>query len=223
MSFLGLGPPPSSYPAQPPPPIPLPGTEYLLTLHKYLLTNLPRLAPQRQRRTAEPTILQQSYTLLTLGLDPSSAPLSRNVKVPLTLGFGQGDAAPGPTRPPPVKPLCLRLPPDRLLYLLLRWQSLGLNLPHVSRTDEPVPPGVGVASRGARDRDSTGSGAGLGMGAASVLGGRRGHDGDAESVRSWVGSVRSVSLRSVSSGLGAWTGWGRKEDVDEGESASGPV
>jgi len=217
MSFLGLGPPPSTYQQQPPPPQPRPGSEYLHTLHKYLVTNLPRLAPQRPRRQAEPTFLQQSYTLLTLGLDPSSAPLSRNVKVPLTLGFGQGDASSSvgsSARPPPVKPLCLRLPPDRLLYLLLRWQSLGLSLPHVSRTDEPVPPGVAVASRGARDREQAGSGSALGGG----LGPRRGNDGDAESVRSWVGSVRSVSLRSVSSGLGAWTGWGRKEEIDEGES-----
>ena len=165
------------------------GTSYLVTLHKYLSLNLSRLAPPVPGRT-EPSWLQQSYTLLTLGLDPDSAPLSRSLKVPLTLGFG----TPQEPKLTPTKPFLLRLPPDRLLYLLLRWQSLSQSLPHVGRTDEPIAPGVPVAARGARvdARDKR-------------------SEGDVRSVRSWVGSMRSVSMGSKS-----W--WQREEQVDESES-----
>ena len=169
---------------------PLPGGSYLSTLHKYLRANLSRLAPNRP---ASPTVLQQTYTLVTLGLDPSSAPLSRNLKVPLTLGFG----TPGSPKGPPPTPLALRLSPDRLLYLLLRWQSLPQALEYVGRTDEAVPEGVVVAARG--DLGSLG-------------------DGDVQSVRSWVGSVRSVSLRSAD--MRRWFG---KNEMSEGELDTHPV
>lgn len=192
MSFLGI-PGQSSDP-----PDPLPGAEYISTLYKYLSTNQSRFAPPTRPSPPEPSLLQQSYTLLTLGLDPNSAPLSRNVKAPLTLGFGLPSTR-TPPRPPP-KPLLLRLPPDRLLYLLLRWQSLPQGLQHVGRTDEPVSPGISVAARGARvdmrDRKS---------------------DGDVESVRSWVGSMRSVSMGSMRSASIPGLGWLKKEEIDEGE------
>lgn len=178
LSSLGLGPAPE--------PQPVTGQQYLLKLHKYLSINIARLAPPIKR---DGTWLQQGYTLLTLGLDPNSAPLSRSVKVPLTLGFGTPTA-------PRTRPVLLRLPPDKLLYLLLRWQSLPQNLPHVGRTDVPVPPGVPVAARGARADSRS----------------RRG-EGDVESVRSWVGSVRSVSMSVVDGG------WFRKpKEIDESES-----
>lgn len=159
MSFFGATASPDS----------LGGAEYIQTLHKYLRKNLPRLAP-----SAPPTasFLQQSYTLLTLGLDPSSQPLSRSVKVPLTLGFGKPEQSRAA-----IRPLLLRLPPDRLLYLLLRWQALPQQLSHVGRTDVPIAAGVPYAARGAADRG-------------------RVADGDVQSVRSWVGSMRSVSMSS---------------------------
>lgn len=190
MDLLGLGRPPDTRPVA--------GADYLRKLHKYLTVNIGRFAPQRP---TPPSLAQQGYTLLTLGLDPSSQPLSRNLKVPLTLGFGAQAEAPRPTA---AKPVLLRLPPDRLLYLLLRWQSLPQSLPHVGRTDVPISPGVPVAARGARvdERDRKG-------------------DGDVDSVKSWVGSMRSVSLGSMGSqattvpGLG-WLG--KKEEVNEGMS-----
>lgn len=177
---------------------PIPGQEYLTKLHKYLKTNLPRLSPQSKGPTP-PTVWQQSYTLLTLGLDPSSQPLSRNVKAPLTLGFGQPST---PSKRPPPKPLQLRLPPDRLLYLLLRWQSLSQGLSHVGRTDVPIEEGVPVAARGAR-----------------IDGRENVSDGDVQSVRSWVGSMRSVSMGSLATGVSkGGMGWfGKKEELNEGE------
>ena len=186
MSFLGL-----SRSSNPDPTIS--GTSYLLTLHKYLSLNLSRLAPPTSSQSAsDASWLQQSYTILTLGLDPNSVPLNRNLKVPLTLGFGT------PSQPTLrlTKPFLLRLPPDRLLYLLLRWQSCREPLPHVGRTDEPIAPGVPVAARGARVDTRGKSG-----------------QGDVRSVRSWVGSMRSVSVGSKS-GM-SW--WRREEEVDEGE------
>jgi hypothetical protein len=195
MDLLGLGRPPDSRP--------VPGSDYLRKLHRYLTANIARLAPQRP---TEPTFFQQSYTLLTLGLDPSSRPLSRNVKVPLTLGFG----APAETKAVSLKPVLLRLPPDRLLYLLLRWQSLPQALPHVGRTDVPISPGVPVAARGARvdERDRKG-------------------EGDVDSVKSWVGSMRSVSLGTVGSQATTIPGFGwmskKKEEVTEGESVPASI
>jgi hypothetical protein len=175
---------------------PIAGSTYITKLHKYLKLNLPRIAPTSKGPPPPPSFFQQSYTLLTLGLDPNSAPLSRNVKIPLTLGFG----TPSPPKQA-VKPLLLRLPPDRLLYLLLRWQSLPQGLHHVGRTDVPINQGVPVAARGAR------------------ADGREGRaDGDVQSVRSWVGSMRSVSMGSTRSrGTIPGMGWfGKKEQVNEG-------
>jgi hypothetical protein len=191
MDLLGLGRPPDTSPIQ--------GSDYIRKLHKYLTANISRLAPAPQRPT-EPTFFQQSYTLLTLGLDPSSRPLSRNVKVPLTLGFG----SPAETKTIPIKPILLRLPPDRLLYLLLRWQSLPQALPHVGRTDVPISPGVPVAARGARMDER-----------------ERKSQGDVDSVKSWVGSMRSVSLGTVGSQATIpGFGWmGRKEEITEGQPA----
>jgi hypothetical protein len=54
-----------------------------------------------------------------------------------------------------------------------------------------------MAATGAMDGDATARG-----------------DGDVTSVRSWVGSMRSVSMGSTDMGLG----WFRKEQVNEGES-----
>ncbi|ORY26155.1 hypothetical protein BCR39DRAFT_589822 [Naematelia encephala] len=177
---------------------PLPGREYLIKLQKYLKTNLTRLAPGPiSRSPSNPSILQQSYTLLTLGLDPNSQPLSNNIKIPLTFGFGQ-PSTPSPPRTPS-KPILLRLPPDRLLYLLLRWQSLPQGLPHVGRTDVPIAPGVPVAARGARSDERVGK-----------------EEGDVRSVRSWVGSMRSVSIGSLAPGRGMGMGWfSKKEEVNE--------
>jgi hypothetical protein len=205
-SLLGVGPPPPTISTGPPT---ISGREYLLKLRKYLGTNLPRLAPRRQ---AQPSSwlqhsLQQSYTVLTLGLDPTSAPLSPAVKVPLTLGLG----SPAKPASQQQRPLLLRLPPDKLLYLLLRWQSLPQALPHVGHTDVPVPDGVEVGARAARNNggnSSTSSG-----GSTRQL---RSNDGDVESVRSWVGSIRTVSM-PIQAGLGGgW--WSKPQEVDEGES-----
>ncbi|KAK8864636.1 hypothetical protein IAR55_001886 [Kwoniella newhampshirensis] len=205
MSFLGV-----TQQTDSTPPEPITGTAYITKLHKYLKVNASRLAPastaSRSSSSSSPTpsFLQQSYTLLTLGLDPSSAPLSRAVKVPLTLGFGtpsnpRTSLSPSPKRPPTptTKPLLLRLPPDRLLYLLLRWQSLSQSLPHVGRTDVPIEDGVPVAARGARIDE------------------RRGQEGDVKSVMSWVGSMRSVSLGSIVPKEGGRGWFGRKEEMDE--------
>jgi hypothetical protein len=89
---------------------------------------------------------------------------------------------------------------------LLRWQSLPQGLPHVGRTDVPIEPGVPVAARGARVDDKEG----------------RRPDGDVQSVRSWAGSMRSVSLGSLrSEGAIPGMGWfSKKQEVTEGESPS---
>jgi hypothetical protein len=58
-------------------------------------------------------------------------------------------------------------------------------------------PGVPVAARGAAIREKKGA-------------------GDVESVRSWVGSMRSVSMGSMRSTVPGF-GWMRKEELDEGE------
>ncbi|WWC61904.1 uncharacterized protein I303_104490 [Kwoniella dejecticola CBS 10117] len=180
-----------------PPPEPISGGAYLTKLHKYLQVNANRLSPSAPSRST-PTILQQSYTLLTLGLDPKSAPLSRSLKVPLTLGFGQPSSSPRRVPPKSIKPLLLRLPPDRLLYLLLRWQTLPQALNHVGRTDVPIEEGVSVAARGARMDERN-----------------RGIEGDVKSVMSWVGSMRSVSMGSLVS-RNTSSGWfSRKEEVNE--------
>ncbi|KAK6909757.1 hypothetical protein I203_103779 [Kwoniella mangroviensis CBS 8507] len=183
-------------PSEDPPHVePINGAAYLTKLHKYLQVNSSRLSPFGPSRST-PTILQQSYTLLTLGLDPSSAPLSRFLKVPLTLGFGQPSTSKRRIPPRSPKPLLLRLPPDRLLYLLLRWQSLPQSLNHVGRTDVPIEEGVPVAARGARIDD-------------------RKLEGDVKSVRSWVGSMRSVSMGSLMSSQSTRGWFGKKEEINE--------
>ncbi|WWD03310.1 hypothetical protein V865_001361 [Kwoniella europaea PYCC6329] len=183
-------------PSEDSPPVePINGAAYLTKLHKYLQVNSSRLSPSGPSRST-PTILQQSYTLLTLGLDPSSAPLSRSLKVPLTLGFGQPSTSSRRIPPKSPKPLLLRLPPDRLLYLLLRWQSLPQSLNHVGRTDVPIEEGVPVAARGARIDD-------------------RNLEGDVKSVRSWVGSMRSVSMGSLMSSQSTRGWFGKKEEINE--------
>ncbi|WVQ99645.1 hypothetical protein IAU59_006784 [Kwoniella sp. CBS 9459] len=206
MSFFQAGEAPT------PPVDPITGAAYLVKLHKYLQANASRLSPSPPPPTGRSastsgtagSILQQSYTLLTLGLDPNSAPLSRSLKVPLTLGFGTPSSAPSsghPGRLPssrPIRPLLLRLPPDRLLYLLLRWQSLPQNLPHVGRTDVPIEDGVPVAARGARLDERA-----------------PGMEGDVRSVRSWVGSMRSVSMGSLVGKEGGRGWFGRKEEINE--------
>lgn len=178
-----------------PQPDPISGAAYLSKLHKFLKSNAARLAPSAPRNTSRnltPSIWQQGYTVLTLGLDPNSAPI-RNTKGPISLGFGM----PSTKRTPPPKPLLLRLPPDRLLYLLLRWQALPQSLPHVGRTDTPIEEGVVIAARG-------------------MEGESRGKEGDVRSVRSWVGSIRSVSGTLVGGGQnGGW--WGSKQTVNEGK------
>ncbi|WWC69931.1 uncharacterized protein I206_103875 [Kwoniella pini CBS 10737] len=192
MTSLFLGQPDDT-----PLPEPISGRAYLSKLHKYLQINASRLSPSSPSRST-PTILQQSYTLLTLGLDPSSAPLSRSLKVPLTLGFGQPSTSQRRIPPKIIKPLLLRLPPDRILYLLLRWQSLPQGLNHVGRTDVPIEEGVSVAARGARMDERN-----------------RGVEGDVKSVMSWVGSMRSVSMGSLVS-RNTSSGWfGRKEEINE--------
>ncbi|KAL7422034.1 hypothetical protein Q5752_003807 [Cryptotrichosporon argae] len=182
-------------PFAPPESGPIPGSEYIRTLHAYLKSSLPRLAPTPPRAASPSSFLSQSYTLLTLGLDPSSAPLSPALKVPLTLGFGTPSPSPSTlvsrSTPAPRRPQLLRLAPDKLLYLLLRWQSLPQGLAHVGGTDEPIDPGVSVAARPG------------GVGKQASVG------GDAQSIRSWVPSMRSVST-SVRSG---W--WGREEVSEE--------
>ncbi|ODN76950.1 hypothetical protein L202_05516 [Cryptococcus amylolentus CBS 6039] len=176
----------------PAPAAPVSGAAYIAKLHKFLTANATRLAPRGPPTASAPSVWQQGYTLLTLGLDPSSAPLTAKP----TLGLGKG--RPGQAGRTP-KPLLLRLPPDRLLYLLLRWQSLPQSLPHVDRTDTPIEEGVIIAARG-----ETGSS------------GRRA-EGDVRSVRSWVGSMRSVSgsLANVGGRDGGW--FGRKKEISEDE------
>jgi hypothetical protein len=177
--------------------LPISGSAYILKLHKFIKVNLNRFAPPNKAPSS--TILGQSYTLLTLGLDPSSQPLSSNVKIPLTLGFGSPQSS---ARPTPPKPLTLRLPPDRLLYLLLRWQSLPQSLTHVGRTDVPIAPGVTVSARGAR-----------------ADGRDRKLEGDVQSVRSWAGSIRSVSMGSLAPGRTfSRSGWfGKPDEMTEGQ------
>lgn len=221
MSYLS----PSSYVTSsssgqaPPPPAPIPGASYISTLHSYLTANASRISSaassSHSKQQTEASILQQSYTLLTLGLDPNSAPLSRSLVVPLSLGFA-GSSAPASARRRSTssssKPLTIRLPPDRLLYLLLRWQALPQALPHVGRTDEPIPPGISTAARGARG--------------STDIGAPRKQEGDVQSVKSWVGSVRTVSgvssgttknyAPSRNSGWTSWLGGGGRKELTEG-------
>ncbi len=198
-------------PSRPPP---LDGHTYILKLLKFLSANRARLSqpPHASPTTTGPgNVWQQSYTLLTLGLDPSSSDLSWNLAVPLTLGFGGGrkdgkksssTAGSGSS----VKPLTLRLPPDRLLFLLLLFQSSPSpslsQSPNIGPLDIPVPPGVHLTpSTNEVEKE-----------------------GDVTSVRSWVGSLRSVGLGSWGTkgkdGRNGGSGWGwfggKKEVMDDG-------
>lgn len=69
----------------------------------------------------------------------------------------------------------------------------------------PISPGVPVAARGAR------------ADAREMRG-----DGDVQSVRSWVGSMRSVSLGSVSKEIPGMGWFKKKEEIDEGGSSCCP-
>lgn len=63
----------------------------------------------------------------------------------------------------------------------------------------PIAEGVPFVARGAAEREKQGQ-----------------VDGDVQSVRSWVGSIRSVSLGSM--GMGSMTrGWWGKQEPSEGE------
>lgn len=65
----------------------------------------------------------------------------------------------------------------------------------------PIEEGVPFTARGATER---------------VVNGQL--DGDVQSVRSWVGSMRSVSMGSMVPGMGGiGKGWWGKEEPNEGE------
>jgi hypothetical protein len=198
------------------------GDDYLAKLLKYLDTHKHRLtAPPFPTQPTSSTSLpvgnvwQQSYTIATLGLDPSSSPLNPTLATVFSLGLAGPTTAGVPrvegTQAAQVKPLTLRLPPDRILYLLLLFQASSntsiSSSPLIRPTDEPLPEGVNVLPSDYTD-------------------GQEGKEGDVQSVRSWVGSLRSVGGvfgGSKSSEKGSWTGWfggGRKkEPMDLGTSS----
>lgn len=195
----------------------IPGDEYLAKLLKYLTTHKHRLTAPPFPSLPSPSaaglpvgnIWQQSYTIATLGLDPTSSPLNPGLATVFSLGLAGTAGVPTVegTRAAQVKPLTLRLPPDRILYLLLLFQASGNTTlstsPLIRPTDEPLPPGVSVLPSDYRDQ-------------------KGGKEGDVQSVRSWVGSLRSVGgvFGGGKKGEDAgWTGWfgGRKrEEMDFG-------
>lgn len=194
------------------------GDEYLAKLLKYLTTHKHRLTAPPFPSLPSPSaaglpvgnIWQQSYTIATLGLDPTSSPLNPGLATVFSLGLAGTAGVPTveSTRAAQVKPLTLRLPPDRILYLLLLFQASSNTTlstsPLIRPTDEPLPPGVSVLPSDYRDQGE-------------------GKEGDVQSVRSWVGSLRSVGgVFGGKKGKGeGWTGWfgGRKrEEMDFGAS-----
>lgn len=197
--------PPPLPPTMSPPPID--GDAYVRKLLKYLDTHKSRLAappyaPQPSSAAPSPgglpvgNVWQQTYTIATLGLDPSSSPLNPTLATVFSLGLASTAGVPATTtRAPTVKPLTLRLPPDRILYLLLLFQSSSTPAIATSSlirpTDEPLPPGVSVLPSDYRDQGD--------------------REGDVQSVRSWVGSLRSVGgVFAGSKGKdagGGWTSW----------------
>jgi hypothetical protein len=216
--------PPVTHATMPPP---IEGQTYLLKLLKYLDTNKSRLAavpygPTPSSSTASPdssggagNLWQQTYTIATLGLDPSSAPLNPTLATLFSLGLSSAAGAPAATQQSntgtTTKPLTLRLPPDRILYLLLMFQSSSqpriASSPLIRPTDVPLPNGVTCHPS---DLDG---------------GGKAEREGDVASVRSWVGSLRSVGGVFGGDGKGrkseSWTSWfgatsRRKETLDIG-------
>ncbi|KAJ9118340.1 hypothetical protein QFC22_004256 [Naganishia vaughanmartiniae] len=218
------------------------GDAYVRKLLKYLSTHKARLAVPphfvqvKQSSKTEATgaagsipvgnIWQQSYTIATLGLDPTSSPLNSTLATVFSLGLASGASgvpttalAPTASTSAGVRPLTLRLPPDRILYLLLLFQaspsSALASSPFIRPTDTPLPPGVSI-----HPTDLHGAGKS-----------EEGREGDVQSVRSWVGSLRSVGgvFSSNSKGKagedGKWTSWfaggsRKKETMDAGMFAS---
>ncbi|KAJ9099950.1 hypothetical protein QFC21_003958 [Naganishia friedmannii] len=213
------------------------GDAYVRKLLKYLSTHKARLAVPphfvqvKQSSRTEPSgaaggipvgnIWQQSYTIATLGLDPTSSPLNSTLATVFSLGLASGASgvpatalAPTASASAGVKPLTLRLPPDRILYLLLLFQaspSSGLaSSPLIRPTDTPLPSGVSIHPT---DLHAVGKS-------------EEGREGDVQSVRSWVGSLRSVGgvFSGGSKGKagedGKWTSWfaggsRKKETMDD--------
>lgn len=190
---------------------------------------------------------QQSYTIATLGLDPKSSPLNPTLAQVFSLGIaspataprtslsnsapqrggsgGQSGAEGGARRRPDVKPLTLRLPPDRLLYLILLFQASSnpsiKSSPNLGKTDVPLPPGTHVAGARQSHHESIG----------------QAREGDVRSVQSWVGSLKSVggvfgsgsgssnSGSQGSSSSSSWTSWfggggSKRETMDDGKTFS---
>lgn len=183
-----------SSPSRPPP---IQGASYVDSLLRFLGKNRerlstpnPLLAPSRAKGSS---FLQQTWTVATLGLDPTSAPLNPTLTSILSLGLAT--PTPSPTASGP-RPLTLRLPPDRLLFLLLLFQATPSlrNSPNIGKIDVPLPDGLQI---------QTGSGAAA-----------EGKEGDVKSVSSWVGSVLSTTSTRRGSG---WSGWlkSKKQDLDE--------
>lgn len=223
-------------------PPPIEGQTYLLKLLKYLDTNKSRLAAvpygpttQSSSTASSPdpggaggagNLWQQTYTIATLGLDPSSAPLNPTLATLFSLGLSSAAGAPAAaqqsntTGTTTTKPLTLRLPPDRILYLLLMFQSSSqpriATSPFIRPTDVPLPSGVTC-----HPSDLDGGG------------GKAEREGDVASVRSWVGSLRSVGgVFGGGDGRGrkseSWTSWfgatsRRKEPHDIGTLRRSPL
>ncbi|GHJ89764.1 hypothetical protein NliqN6_6166 [Naganishia liquefaciens] len=200
---------------------PIRGDAYLVKLLKYLDTHKSRLAapphaaaaPSSATGTATDTatdttagsLWQQTYTIATLGLDPSSAPLNPALATVFSLGLSSAAGAPAAAAAQQQhvshrarKPLTLRLPPDRILFLLLMFQASTTpaisTSPLIRPTDVALPTGVAVHPAASPD------------GADGQV-----REGDVASVRSWVGSLRSVGGAFAGGGGGrkadSWTSW----------------
>jgi hypothetical protein len=218
------------------------GDAYVRKLLKYLSTHKARLAvpphfvqvKQSNKPEVSATaaggipvgnIWQQSYTIATLGLDPTSSPLNSTLATVFSLGLTSGTSgvpatalSPAASTSAGVKPLTLRLPPDRILYLLLLFQASSSSAlaasPFIRPTDTPLPPGVSIHPTDLHEAGKS----------------EEGREGDVQSVRSWVGSLRSVGgvFSSNSKGKagedGKWTSWfsggsRKKETMDDGTLA----
>jgi hypothetical protein len=207
-------------------PAPIEGSEYLSKLLKFLSTNKTRLAtPPHASTVGTPVgnVWQQTYTIATLGLDPQSSPLNPTLAQVFSLGLASPSTTPRTatgknTVRADVKPLTLRLPPDRLLYLLLLFQdsptSSISSSPNLGKTDIPVPSGIQLVA-----------------GAGGHIKGREGsQEGDVKSIQSWVGSLKSVGgvfgaggsgKKKASDSGSTWTTWfggAKRETMDNGES-----
>lgn len=180
-------------------PQPIDGAAYVDQLLRFLGKNRerlstpnPLLAPSRGGKSSS-SFLQQTWTLATLGLDPTSAPLNPTLTSILSLGLAS--STPSPTASSGPRPLTLRLPPDRLLFLLLLFQATPSlrSSPNIGNIDVPIPDGLQI---------QTGSG-----GAAESK------EGDVKSTSSWVGSVLSTTS-TRRGGISSWLG-GKKQEMDE--------